>query len=406
MNYFERLLQHTAAALAGFVSEEPRKHLRRSVAAMVSVAIGALVPGALFAKEYGKPGEPVKLVVGYQPYYTQAWSAVIQKEMELWKKYLPKGSEVEWQIGLQGAIIGNNMLADKNDIGYMGDMPTLVAISKQSVRELRMVAVLGLANDQCSVFLSRVEAPAFKTPVEAVKWWDGKRVAVAKGSCTDRSGQETMRKFGIKPEQYLNQNIEVQTSNFKAGRLDGSIMWEPTASKMVLEGIAQRIGDTNMIGKMDGGFMAMQLELIKQRPDVVKAWLEAELDANLFWAKPENYMKVVEMALKNTQGFSKEALWMSMAGKYPAVQGGGEVRNIMYYGFDKDVMAMISDATKFLHDIKSVHVAQLPKELIMPEFTDEILKKRGLKVPLAKIVAQPPESYPGGGIKLPANWRK
>jgi len=42
----------------------------------------------------------------------------------------------------------------------------------------------------------------------------------------------------------------------------------------------------------------------------------------------------------------------------------------------------------------------------MPEFTDEILKKRGLKVPLAKITAQPPESYPGGGIKLPANWRK
>jgi len=360
----------------------------------------------VLAKDYGKPGEPIKLVVGYQPYYTQAWSAVIQKEMELWKKYLPKGSEVEWQIGLQGAIIGNNMLADKNDIGYMGDMPTLVAISKQSVRELRMVAVLGLANDQCSVFLSRVEAPAFKTPEESVKWWDGKRVAVAKGSCTDRSGQETMRKFGIKPEQYLNQNIEVQTSNFKAGRLDGSIMWEPTASKMVLEGIAQRIGDTKMIGKMDGGFMAMQHELIKQRPDVVKAWLEAELDANLFWAKPENYMKVVEMALKNTQGFSKEALWMSMAGKYPAVQGGGDVRNIMYYGIDKDVMAMIADQVKFLHEIKSVHVAELPKELIMPEFTDEILKKRGLKVPLAKITAQPPESYPEGGIKLPANWRK
>jgi hypothetical protein len=134
-----------------------------------------------------------------------------------------RGSTVEWEIGLQGAIVGNAMLADKNDIGYMGDMPTIVAISKQNVRELRMVAVLGLANDQCSVFLSRNEAPDFKTPEEAVKWWHGKRVAVAKGSCTDRSGQETMRKFGITPEQYLNQNIEVQTSNFKAGtprRLD------------------------------------------------------------------------------------------------------------------------------------------------------------------------------------------
>ena len=379
---------------------------RLGAAAIVSMALGALAPSGVFAKDYGKPGTPVHLVIGYQPYYTQAWSAVIQKEMQPWKKYLPAGSTVDWEIGLQGAIVGNAMLADKNDIGYMGDMPTIVAISKQSVRELRMVAVLGLANDQCSVFLSRNEAPDFKSPEEAVKWWSGKRVAVAKGSCTDRSGQETMRKFGIKPEQYLNQNIEVQTSNFKAGRIDGSIMWEPTASKIIMEGIAKRIGDTKMIGKLDGGFMAMQYELIKQRPDVVKAWLEAELDANLFWAKPENYMKVVEMAHRNTQGFSKEVLWMSMAGKYPKSMGGGDVRNIMYYGIDDDVRSMMKDAVAFLHEIKVLPMAELPKELVDSSWTDEILKRRGLKVPLAKIVAQPPGSYPEGGIKLPATWRK
>ena len=382
------------------------KFLRSRAAAVIGCVALALASAAAMGKDYGKQGTPIKLTIGYQPYYTQAWSAVIQKEMELWKKYLPAGSTVEWEIGLQGAIVGNAMLADKNDIGYMGDMPTIVAISKQNVRELRMVAVLGLANDQCSVFLSRNEAPDFKTPEEAVKWWGGKRVAVAKGSCTDRSGQETMRKFGIKPEQYLNQNIEVQTSNFKAGRLDGSIIWEPTASKIVMEGIAKRVGDTKMIGKLDGGFMAMQHELIKQRPDVVRGWLQAELDANLFWAKPENYMKVVEMAQKNTQGFSKEVLWMSMAGKYPKSMGGGDVRNIMYYGFDKEVMGMISDATAFLHEIKVLPMAQLPKELIDTSWTDEILKKANLKVPLAKIEAQDPSKYPGGKINLPASWRK
>lgn len=377
---------------------------RLAAAAMASMAFA--LAGAAFAKDYGKIGEPVHLVIGYQPYYTQAWSAVIQKEMKPWEKYLPKGSTVDWEIGLQGAIVGNAMLADKNDIGYMGDMPTIVAISKRNIRELRMVAVLGLANDQCSVFLSRNEAPDFKSPEEAVKWWNGKRIAVAKGSCTDRSGQEMMRKFNIKPEQYLNQNIEVQTSNFKAGRLDGSIMWEPTASKIVMEGIAKRIGDTKIIGKLDGGFMAMQAELIKQRPDVVKGWLEAELDADLFWAKPENYMKVVEMAHKNTQGFSNEVLWMSMAGKYPKVMGGGDVRNIMYYGINDEVRNMMKDAVTFLHEIKVLPMAELPKDLVDSSWTDEILKKRGLKVPLAKIEAQDPSKYPGGKIQLPASWRE
>ena len=117
-------------------------NLLRLGATAIAFALGVLAPSAVLAKDYGKPGEPVHLVIGYQPYYTQAWSAVIQKEMMPWKKYLPAGSTVDWEIGLQGAIVGNAMLADKNDIGYMGDMPTIVAISKQNVRELRMVAVL------------------------------------------------------------------------------------------------------------------------------------------------------------------------------------------------------------------------------------------------------------------------
>src|SRR5436190_7798952 len=110
------------------------KALRIGTAAIVATTLGAFAPSVL-SKDYGKPGEPVHLTIGYQPYYTQAWSAVIQKEMKPWEKYLPKGSTVDWEIGLQGAIVGNAMLADKNDIGYMGDMPTLVATSKRTVRE-------------------------------------------------------------------------------------------------------------------------------------------------------------------------------------------------------------------------------------------------------------------------------
>jgi len=67
-------------------------NLLRLGAAAIVLAMGAIAPGAALAKDYGKPGEPVHLVIGYQPYYTQAWSAVIQKEMMPWKKYLPAGS--------------------------------------------------------------------------------------------------------------------------------------------------------------------------------------------------------------------------------------------------------------------------------------------------------------------------
>ena len=85
--------------------------------------------------DYGKPGDPIHLVVGYQPYYSEAWSGAVINGLQLWKKYLPKGSTVEFHIGLQGSIIVNSMLAGKAGLGYLGDMPAIVATTKRSVAD-------------------------------------------------------------------------------------------------------------------------------------------------------------------------------------------------------------------------------------------------------------------------------
>ena len=191
--------------------------------------------------DYGKVGGPVNLVIGYQPYYTEAWSGVVMRGKKFYEKYLPKGSTVEFQIGLQGSIIVNNMLAAKQHIGYMGDMPAIVSTTKPEVADIRLVAVLGLGNDQCNIVLTSMDAPAFKSPIEAIKWMNGKTIAAPKGACTDRFVQETLLKQNVKPEAYLNQNIEVITSNFRAKKIDAAAIWEPTASRLVEEGLAKRV---------------------------------------------------------------------------------------------------------------------------------------------------------------------
>ena len=54
-------------------------------------------------KDYGKPGSPINLVIGYQPYYTESWSGVIMRGKKFYEKYLPAGSQVDFQIGRQGS---------------------------------------------------------------------------------------------------------------------------------------------------------------------------------------------------------------------------------------------------------------------------------------------------------------
>lgn len=353
------------------------------------VAASLMLVGNAQAKDYGKPGDPIHLVVGYQPYYTESWSGVVMRGKELWKKYLPKGSTVEFQIGLQGAIIVNAMLAGKEDIGYMGDMPAIVSTTKTRVADIRMVAVPGLGWDQCNVLLVRNDAPKFKNPEDAFKWMNGKRVATAKGACSDRFLRAVFQKLDVKPAEYLNQNIEVMTSGFKAGKLDAAVIWEPTASKIVLEGIARRAASGYNVKENDGAFLNMRADLIQQRPDVVKGWLNAELDAQEFMANPANATAVAKMAEGYSTGFSEKEMWMAFTGEYPASEGGTDTRLILPYTFTPQAMELIRRATAFLHSVKSINVSKLRPEAVMPEFTQEILKERGLTAPIGEVKPVP-----------------
>ncbi len=375
--------------------QKVKQRIALAMVATVSIATAGYTSSASAAElDYGEIGDPVNLVVGYQPYYTEAWSGVIMKGLKLYEKYLPEGSTVEFQIGLQGGIIVNAMLAGKQHIGYMGDMPAIVATTKDRVADIRIVATAGLGFDQCNNMLVRNDAPEFADADEAIQWMDGKIVAVPKGACTDRFALAVFQKKGIQPKSYLNQNIEVITSGFRAGKLDAAAIWEPTASRLVEEGLARKVASGASVDENDGGFIDMRGDLIDQRPDVVEAWLKAELDAQLFMADPANTMAVVAMAEEQTTGFDKKVLWKAMVGSTPESQGGTPVRNELAFAITPTAQELIDKATVFLHSIKTIKVDTLRDNAIEKGFTEAILKERGLTAPVGKMMAQPDSAYP------------
>ena len=105
------------------------------------------------------------------------------------------------------------------------------------------------------------------------------------------------------------------TSGFRAKKLDAAVLWEPTASRLILDNLAREVATGASVNERDGGFMVMPQALIEQRPDVVKAWLEAELDAELYFADPKNAADIAKMAAGQTTGFPEKALWLSAFGR-------------------------------------------------------------------------------------------
>ena len=126
---------------------------------------------------------------------------------------------------------------------------------------------------------------------------------------------------------------------------------------------------------------------------MVKAWLNAELDAQLFMADPKNTMAIVKMAEEQTTGFESKVLWKAMVGTTPVLQGGTPVRNELAFAITPKAQALIDKATVFLHSIKTIKVDKLRANAIERSFTEEILKERGLTAPVGKMWAQPDSAY-------------
>lgn len=357
--------------------------------ATLMAAITILSPAAVSAKDFGKPGEKIDLVIGYQPYYTESWSGIVNASKAFWKKYLPEGSTAEFQVGLQGSVIVNAMTGEKQHIGYMGDMPAIAStfrnLPDRGGTDIRIVAVAGTSQQQCNNFLVRNDAPQFKDGKEAVKWMDGKITSAPHGACTDRFAQEVFKKGGIKPASYLNQNIEVITTNFRAGKLDAAAIWEPTATKIVKAGLARRAASGIDYGISDGALIVMLNDLIQQRPEVVKGWLNAELDAQLYMADMKNADEIAGMAEAATEQIDKQVL-------YDALYSGpsGSRKLTLDFAITDNAKQLLKDATAFLYSLpkKPAAAESIRPEAIVTSFTEEILKERGLTAPVGHIDAK------------------
>jgi len=350
-------------------------YFARVASASVLALSGLFLAPQASAVDFGSEGEAVDLVIGYQPYYTESWSGVVNNGKKFWKRYLPKGSTAEFQVGLQGSVIVNAMTGEKQHIGYMGDMPAIAStfkvIPERGGTDIRIVAALGTSKQQCNIFLVRNDAPDFKDGVEAVKWMDGKTTSAPHGACTDRFARLAFDKAGIEPRRYLNQNIEVITTNFRAGKLDAAAIWEPTATKIAKSGLAKRAASGEDFDALDGAFMVMLNDLIQQRPDVVKGWLNAD--------------QVASMAEAQTEQIDKEVLHAALY-KGPA----GTTKLQLDFTISDRAQSLLKDATGFLFSLpkKPAAAATIRDDGVMPDFAAEVLAARGLTTPVGVIAAQ------------------
>jgi NitT/TauT family transport system substrate-binding protein len=353
------------------------------------VALGAI--GAAFGlAQPAAAADPVKITYGYHPYWTGAWYGVILKNKELWKKYLPSGSAVKFEPHLTGPPMINAMLADKMQIATMGDMPSLVLTTKQSIADLRLVSVTMFSSGHhCEKIVVSKNAPDFKDYRDAAKWLSGKPFAYHRGTCANRITESIIAQGGFKPSEILAMPIEVISSNFQAGKLAAAMMWEPHARRQVELGHAKYAPTSPQWNEKDANFTSMRQDFITKHPEAAAGWMKAEIEALRFLiSNPRESTKIIAGELT---GYDEKTVWAALYENNPF--GGDPVNYVAKLDFDNEVLATMKQGYVFLHSIKVIESPDMPKDAINAEPLRRAMKEMGVKAPLGEIRGQPRSAF-------------
>jgi NitT/TauT family transport system substrate-binding protein len=379
--------------------------MRRYSSWGLAVLAGVLLAGPVAAEKEYKPlpaqqekGQPVNIRVYHQPYYTQSWSSSVIKNKEFWKKYLPAGSTVTFELALQGALAVNAIVAEKAEYGYGGDAPSVLGMTQDREKaDIRGVWVNGFSKCcHCNTMIIAADAPYQDSPEAYVKWLQGKRAGGAKASCNDRWFRQVYTKFGVTPESHVHQSFEVTRTQFRVKRIDATGIWEPHASAIWLQDKTGRPAATGgSFGMADLSSSFASHKFIKANPRAHIAMAKAEIEAQMWLLDPKHEKELIEFMAKETEGYSKLVLWNSMYGKLPKEVGGTDVRDYHPVRYTDEVKALFKEVSQFLWEIK-VTARPLPEDAILEAPLLKAAEELGVKLPLdgGFITARPIEQSP------------
>ncbi|MCF8476098.1 MAG: ABC transporter substrate-binding protein [Pseudolabrys sp.] len=260
--------------------------------------------------------ETINIGIGHQSMCTDTYSAgIVIKELKLLEKHLPHTGkykdatyEIGWSDYSSGGPITNQMMANKLQIGVMGDYPLIVNGAKfQATDSLRTLYIAGTG------YNLKGSGNAIVVPVSSdiysIDQLKGKAVSVPVGSAAWGMLLKAMQDAKISTSEYQlkNQAPAVGAANIAAKKIDAHSDFCPWSEIMEFRGTGRKIYDGSETGIPYLHGVVVREDFAKKYPEVVVAFVKAVYDAGQ-WIKKDP-MKAVEMMEKWT-GVEKEVLYL------------------------------------------------------------------------------------------------
>lgn len=250
-----------------------------------------LIASAVFAPG-SKAAETINIGIGTQDTTTNTVTAgIVIKNLGLLDKYLPKSGKyqgvkynITWMNSTSGPPITNSMIADKLQIGMMGDYPLLVngATGQQLGNESQLVAVIAYNRYGSG---NGIIVPK-DSPYYDIADLKGKVVSVPFGSAAHGMVVNALAERGLPPDYFklISQSPEVGSTSLQEKRVDAHADFVPFPELLPYRAIGRKIYDGAETGIPTFHGIVVRKDFAQKYPEVVVGYLKAVLAAGQ-WLK-------------------------------------------------------------------------------------------------------------------------
>lgn len=260
--------------------------------------------------------DTVTIGIGTQDTTTNtATTGVIIRQLKLLEKYLPKDGkyantkfEIEWQNFTSGPPVTNGMMANKLQIGAMGDYPLVVngftfESNPESKSRLIAVAAYSMSGSGNGMVVHK------DSPYYELADLKGKLVSVPFGSAAHGMVLKAMQDRGYKSDffQLVSQSPEVGSTNLQEKKIDAHADFVPFAELLPFRGFARKIFDGVETNLPTWHGVVVRTDFSQKYPEVVVAYAKAVIAANQ-WLRADP--KLAAEKIQEWTGINKEVVYI------------------------------------------------------------------------------------------------
>jgi NitT/TauT family transport system substrate-binding protein len=203
---------------------------------------------------------------------------------------------VTWQDYDTGAPITAQMVAEKIDIGSMGDYPMLINGSKTQANERARTEIVSVTGYNPKGALNMVVVEP-DSPAHTLTDLAGKKVSASVGSAGHGTLVRALAQAGLDPKagvEVLNQQPQVGASALESGQVQGLSQFVAWPGLLVFQDKAKLLYDGASLNYQTLHGVVVRRDYAAKHPEVLDAFLQAQLDATDFLnSKPLEAARIV-----------------------------------------------------------------------------------------------------------------